>query len=55
VLFVIDKDVAKQVAVTVGSKIGDLVQVSGVKPGDKIVLTPSEKIKDGGAVAIQKK
>ena len=55
VLFLIDKDVARQVVVTVGSKIGDLVQVSGVKPGDKIVLTPSEKIKDGGAVAIQKK
>ena len=55
VLFVIDKDVAKQVEVTVGSKIGDLVQVSGVKPGDKIVLTPPEKLKDGGAVAILKK
>lgn len=55
VLFQIDNNTAKQVAVTVGSKIGDLVQVSGVKPGDKIVLTPSEKVKDGTAVAILKK
>ena len=55
VLFVIDNNAAKQVAVTVGSKIGDLTQVSGVKPGDKIVLTPSEKVKDGVAVAIVKK
>jgi HlyD family secretion protein len=55
VLFLIDKDTAKKVDISVGSKIGDLVQVSGVKPGDKIVLTPSEKLKDGGAVAILKK
>ena len=55
VLFVIDNNAAKQVAVTVGNKIGDLTQVSGVKPGDKIVLTPSEKVKDGVPVAIIKK
>ncbi len=55
VLFLIDNNVAKQVAVTVGEKIGDLVQVSGVKPGDKIVLAPSEKMKDGAAIAILKK
>ena len=55
VLFLIDNNAAKLVAVTVGSKIGDLVQVSGVKPGDKVVLTPSEKVKDGTAVAILKK
>ena len=55
VLFLIDNNAAKLVAVTVGNKIGDLVQVSGVKPGDKVVLAPSEKVKDGTAVAILKK
>ena len=55
VLFLIDNNAAKQVAVTVGDKIGDLVQLSGVKPGDKIVLAPTEKVKDGTAVAILKK
>ncbi len=56
VVFVIDdKNVAKLTPVTVGNKIGDLVQVSGVKPGDKVVLNPTEKLKDGGAVAITKK
>jgi RND family efflux transporter MFP subunit len=55
VLFLIDNNVAKLVPVSVGAKIGDLVQVSGVKPGDKIVLTPSEKVKDGTAVALLKK
>ena len=55
VLFLIDNNAAKQVTVTVGNKIGDLVQVSGVKPGDKVVLTPSEKVKDGTTIAILKK
>ncbi len=55
VLFMIDNNAARQITVTVGNKIGDLVQVSGVKPGDKVVLTPSEKVKDGTTVAILKK
>ena len=55
VLFLIENNAAKLIAVTVGNKIGDLVQVAGVKPGDKVVLTPSEKVKDGTVVAILKK
>jgi HlyD family secretion protein len=55
VVFLIEENIAKQTAVTVAGKIGDLVQVTGVKPGDKVVLTPSEKLKDGAAVAIVKK
>ncbi len=55
VMFVIDNNVVRQTPVTTGSKIGDLVQVSGVKPGDKVVLNPTEKIKDGATVAIIKK
>jgi HlyD family secretion protein len=55
VVFLIEENIAKQTPVTVAGKIGDLVQVSGVKPGDKVVLTPSEKLKDGAAVAIVKK
>ncbi|MEQ1516171.1 MAG: efflux RND transporter periplasmic adaptor subunit [Usitatibacteraceae bacterium] len=56
VLFAIDdKNIVKQVGVTVSPKLGDLVPVSGVKPGDKVVLTPTEKLKDGGTVTIVKK
>jgi HlyD family secretion protein len=55
VVFLIEENIAKQTAVTVAGKIGDLMQVSGVKPGDKVVLTPNEKLKDGAAVAIVKK
>jgi HlyD family secretion protein len=55
VVFLIEENIAKQTSVTVAGKIGDLVQVSGVKPGDKVVITPNEKLKDGAAVAIVKK
>ena len=55
VVFMIDNGTGKQVAVTTGSKIGDLQQVSGIKPGDKVVLAPPEQLKDGAAVTIIKK
>ena len=56
VLFVIDdKNVTKQVEVKVAAKIGDLIEVSGVRAGDKVVLSPSEKLKDGAGVVITKK
>ena len=56
VVFVLnDKNFVKQTEVAVAGKVGDLVQVSSVKPGDKVVLNPSEKIKDGGTVTILKK
>ncbi len=55
VLFVISNNTVKMTAVTVSNKIGDLVQVSGVKPGDKVVLTPTEKIVDGTTITILKK
>ncbi|MCE2722115.1 MAG: efflux RND transporter periplasmic adaptor subunit [Burkholderiales bacterium] len=56
VVFVIDeKNIARMVAVTTSGKLGDLVQVSGIKPGDKVALKPDEKLKDGGEVVISKK
>lgn len=55
VVFVIDKDTVRLAPVTVAAKVGDLVQVTGVNPGDKVVLAPPEKLKDGAAVSIIKK
>lgn len=55
VVFMIDDKVVKQVAVSTAGKLGDLIQVSGVKVGDKVVLAPSEKLKDGAAVIVAKK
>lgn len=56
VVFLVDeKSTTKLVPVTVGDKIGDLVRVSGVKPGDKVVLRPDEKLRDGSVIAAAKK
>jgi RND family efflux transporter MFP subunit len=56
VVYVLDaKNVAKEVAVGTPRKVGDLVAVSNVKAGDKVVLNPPEKVKDGAAVSIAKK
>ena len=50
-----DKNVVKEVGVGKPEKLGDLVQVSGVKAGDKVVLSPPERVKDGASVALAKK
>ncbi|MES2348946.1 MAG: efflux RND transporter periplasmic adaptor subunit [Pseudomonadota bacterium] len=55
VVFVLDGDKVKQVAVTQGRKIGELTEVKGVKPGDKVVMAPDAKLHDGAAVSPAKK
>ena len=50
-----DKNVVKEVAVGKPEKLGDLMQISGVKAGDKVVLSPPERVKDGASVALAKK
>jgi RND family efflux transporter MFP subunit len=55
VVFVADADKLAQVTITQGRKIGELVEVRGVKPGQKVVLAPDAKLKDGQAVAMAKK
>ena len=50
-----DKNVVKEVAVGKPEKLGDLMQVTGVKAGDKVVLSPPERVKDGASVALAKK
>ncbi len=44
-------------AVDVGSAraLGDLVEVAGLKAGDKVVLSPPAKLRDGARVALAKK
>lgn len=53
--FVVDGDKLKQVAVSSGRKIGELVEVRGLKAGDKVVLAPDAKLHDGQLVAVAKK
>jgi RND family efflux transporter MFP subunit len=54
-VFAIRDERASAIAVTTGGKVGDLVEVKGVKPGDKLILAPAAKVQDGTAVAPLKK
>lgn len=49
-VFRVENGVAKRVSVTPGAKIGDLVELSGVAPGDTLVLRPAASLRDGAAV-----
>ncbi|WP_442859542.1 efflux RND transporter periplasmic adaptor subunit [Burkholderia sp. 8Y] len=55
VVYRVDNDKAREVPVTTGERIGDLLAVSGVKPGDTLVLAPGDKIKNGASVTVAKK
>lgn len=56
VLYVLgEKNAVKEVPVTSQGKLGDLVQVTGVKAGDKVVLNAPEKLHEGSTVALAKK
>jgi len=54
-VFALKDDRASAIAVTTGGKIGDLVEVRGVKAGERVVLAPNSKVQDGTAVAPLKK
>ena len=42
-------------AVTPGARLGDLLEVAGVKSGDKVALKPLEKLKDGDKISFPEK
>lgn len=43
------------VPVTVGQKMGDLIEVHGLKVGDKLVVKPISRVKDGSRVKVSEK
>ena len=51
VVFVVRELRAAETPVQVGPAVGDLVTVSGVRVGDKVVLKPSDRLRDGAAVS----
>ena len=55
VVYVLKDGKAVETSVQTGSAIGDLVQVTGVRAGEKVVLKPSERVRDGVAVATSSK
>jgi len=51
VVFVLKDGKVAEVPLETGAKIGDLVEIRrGPQPGDKVVLRPPEKLRDGAAV-----
>ena len=56
VVFVVREGKAVQVALQTGAAYGEALEVKqGLKPGDKVVLKPSEKLRDGAAVSVAAK
>lgn len=49
-----ERNVAREVAVT-PKKVGDLMEVSGVKPGDKVVLNAPDRLRAGSTISVAKK
>lgn len=51
VVFVVKGSKAAEVPVQTGAKLGELIEIlGGVQPGDKVVLHPDGKMKDGAGV-----
>jgi len=53
-VFLIRGNRATETPVSLGAKLGDMVEVlDGVKAGDKVVLNPSERLKNGAKIKIE--
>ena len=56
VVYLVKGDRVVETPVTVGSRIGDLVEITaGAKAGDKVVLKPLERLKDGSRIKTAEK
>lgn len=50
-VYLVTGDTVTFTPVTPGMKLGDLLEVGGVKSGDKVALKPLDKLKDGSRIA----
>ena len=50
VAFVIAGDKVKETAVTPGPRLGDWIEVSGLKPGDRVAVSGLERLRDGARI-----
>ncbi len=56
VVFLLKGDRVAETPVTTGAVIGDYIEIkSGARAGDKVVLNPPEKLKDGSKVKVEQK
>jgi len=56
VAFKIEGDRVRETPVEKGETFGDLVEVTaGLKTGDRVVLTPSTRLRDGSRIKINEK
>jgi RND family efflux transporter MFP subunit len=52
-VYAVTSDRAVETLVTTGVKMGDLIEIrEGLKPGDKVVLNPPKKLKNGSKIAV---
>ena len=51
VVFAVRERRAVELPVQTGASVGDLIQVDGVKAGEKVVLKPSERVRGGAELA----
>jgi RND family efflux transporter MFP subunit len=55
-VFVVEENRVKEAPVTLGASLGDAVEVlGGVKPGERIVLKPPKRLKEGSRIKIMEK
>jgi RND family efflux transporter MFP subunit len=54
-VYLVVGDTVRFTPVTPGVKLGDLLEVAGVKSGDKVALTPLEKLNDGSRISSPEK
>ena len=55
-VFVVQDDKAVETTVTLGEKIGDGIEVlDGIGPGEKVVVNPPKKLKNGSVVRRKEK
>jgi RND family efflux transporter MFP subunit len=56
VVYVVREGKALEVAIQTGEAYGEVLEVKqGLKPGDRVVLKPSERLRDGAAVSVPAK
>jgi RND family efflux transporter MFP subunit len=54
-VFLVIGDTVTFTPVTPGGKLGDLLEIAGVKSGDKVALKPLEKLNDGSRISLPEK